>query len=199
MRPSWSGDIRWRREPGTLRVFGWVNHGTMGSYAAALAHARHDTELSRYHAHARRANQSRRRDQRRASDHRLTSACSRASAGVPGWMKFSVEPNATASLSLGGVLKGTRGGGRTMMSVVSGVIGGLSPVARAYFAAGGLGILIGDGQSQLPHRTRARGLLRVRAQEMADGQSRLSVRRQPGVQCRPGARSVLALRVHTSF
>jgi high affinity Mn2+ porin len=29
---------------------------------------------------------------------------------------------------------------------VAGVINGLSPEARAYFAAGGLGILIGDGR-----------------------------------------------------
>ena len=29
---------------------------------------------------------------------------------------------------------------------VAGVVEGLSPIARAYFAAGGLGILIGDGQ-----------------------------------------------------
>ncbi len=29
---------------------------------------------------------------------------------------------------------------------VAGLVEGLSPVARAYFAAGGLGILIGDGQ-----------------------------------------------------
>jgi high affinity Mn2+ porin len=29
---------------------------------------------------------------------------------------------------------------------VAGVVEGLSPIARAFFAAGGLGILIGDGQ-----------------------------------------------------
>ena len=49
------------------------------------------------------------------------------------------------SFSLGTVLRG-KGWGRPDDKIgVAGVIDGLSPQARAYFAAGGLGILIGDG------------------------------------------------------
>ena len=50
------------------------------------------------------------------------------------------------SFSLGGVLKGTAWGRPEDKIGVAGVINGLSPEARAYFAAGGDGILIGDGQ-----------------------------------------------------
>jgi high affinity Mn2+ porin len=49
------------------------------------------------------------------------------------------------SLSFGGVLKGTSWGRPNDKIGVGGVVEGLSPEARAYFAAGGLGILIGDG------------------------------------------------------
>ena len=50
------------------------------------------------------------------------------------------------SLSIGGVLKGTSWGRPNDKIGLGGVVEGLSPEARAYFAAGGLGILIGDGR-----------------------------------------------------
>ena len=43
------------------------------------------------------------------------------------------------------MLKGTSWGRPNDKIGAAGVIDGLSPQARAYFAAGGLGILIGDG------------------------------------------------------
>ena len=49
------------------------------------------------------------------------------------------------SLSAGVVLKGTSWGRANDKIGIGGVVEGLSPEARAYFAAGGLGILIGDG------------------------------------------------------
>lgn len=49
------------------------------------------------------------------------------------------------SVSLGAVLKGTSWGRANDRVGIAGVLEGLSPEARAYFAAGGLGILIGDG------------------------------------------------------
>jgi high affinity Mn2+ porin len=50
------------------------------------------------------------------------------------------------SLALGAVLKGSSWSRPDDKIGIGGVIEGLSPEARAYFAAGGLGILIGDGQ-----------------------------------------------------
>jgi high affinity Mn2+ porin len=44
------------------------------------------------------------------------------------------------------VLKGSAWGRPDDKIGVGGVVEALSPIARAYFAAGGLGILIGDGQ-----------------------------------------------------
>jgi high affinity Mn2+ porin len=50
------------------------------------------------------------------------------------------------SLSLGGVLKGTRWGRPDDRIGVAGVINGLSNANRAFLAAGGLGIVVGDGR-----------------------------------------------------
>ena len=44
------------------------------------------------------------------------------------------------------MLKGSSWGRPDDRIGIGGVVEGLSPIARAYFAAGGLGILIGDGQ-----------------------------------------------------
>jgi len=53
------------------------------------------------------------------------------------------------SLSMGIALKGTRWGRQNDTVGIAGEIGDISSSAQAYFAAGGLGILIGDGR--LPH------------------------------------------------
>jgi high affinity Mn2+ porin len=64
----------------------------------------------------------------------------------PGLVEILGGTDCNRSLSLGGVLKGASWGRPNDNIGVSGVVGGLSTVARRYFAAGGLGILIGDGQ-----------------------------------------------------
>jgi high affinity Mn2+ porin len=50
------------------------------------------------------------------------------------------------SLSFGTQVKGTAWGRPEDRLGIAGVVEGLSAEARAYFAAGGLGVLIGDGQ-----------------------------------------------------
>ena len=50
------------------------------------------------------------------------------------------------SLSLRGALKGTPWERRDDTIGLAGVVEGLSPTARKYFAAGGMSILIGDGR-----------------------------------------------------
>ena len=101
-------------------------------------------ELSRHCADAARSQQLRFRRQRRAGDHRRPRAVlARILECRPhrkiGWTE------ADESVSLGGVLKGTAWGRPNDKVGLGGVVDGLSPEARAYFAAGGLGILIGDG------------------------------------------------------
>lgn len=64
----------------------------------------------------------------------------------PGLVEIIGWTDCDESLSFGGVLKGNAWGRPDDKVGVAGLVEGLSPIACAYFAAGGLGILIGDGQ-----------------------------------------------------
>jgi len=131
-------------QPGKLRLIGWANVGNAGSYSEALAEPPDtpnypDITLTRNT----RTNYGFVVNVEQALTDQL-GLFSRTSwnAGrteILGWTDVN------ESFSLGTVLRG-KGWGRPDDKIgVAGVIDGLSPQARAYFAAGGLGILIGDG------------------------------------------------------
>src|ERR1017187_5187573 len=63
----------------------------------------------------------------------------------PGLVEIIGWTDCDESLSFGAALKGTAWRRPNDTVGVAGVVEGLSPQARSYFAAGGLGILIGDG------------------------------------------------------
>jgi high affinity Mn2+ porin len=148
-RGEYTAEWEWRyallSQRGTLRLFGWVNHGTMGSYAAALAlpttTANYpDITLTR----AVRTNPGVVLNVEQAVSDDL-GLFSRASWS-PGRDEILGGTDCSESWSLGAVVKGTSWRRPNDAVGVAGVVGGLSAVARAYFAAGGLGILIGDGR-----------------------------------------------------
>ena len=148
-RGEYTGEWEWRYallgQTGKLRVFGWVNHGTMGSYAAALALPvttpnYPDITLTREV----RTNPGVVLNIEQPITDDL-GVFSRASWNA-GKFEILGGTDCSESLALGGVLKGTSWGRPDDRIGVSGILGGLSPIARAYFAAGGTGILIGDGE-----------------------------------------------------
>ena len=132
-------------QPGKLRLMGWANIADMGSYAEALA-------LPAATANYPDITQTR---QGRANygfvvnlEQAITNELgifSRASWS-PGHVELIGWTDCDESLSFGAVLKGHAWGRPDDKIGLAGVVEGLSPIARAYFAAGGLGILIGDGQ-----------------------------------------------------
>jgi high affinity Mn2+ porin len=132
-------------QPGKLRLMGWANIANMGSYADALAMP---VTTPNYPD----ITQTR---QVRTNygfvvnfEQAITSnlgVFSRASWN-PGLVEIIGWTDCDESLSFGTVLKGNAWGRPDDKIGVGGVVEGLSPIARAYFAAGGLGILIGDGQ-----------------------------------------------------
>ena len=131
-------------QPGKLRLMAWANRANMGSYAEALAEPittpnYPDITLARqvrtnygFDANL---------EQAITSD---LGVFARASWS-PGLDEIIGWTDCDESASAGAVLKGTSWGRPNDRIGVAGVIDGLSPEARAYFAAGGLGILIGDG------------------------------------------------------
>jgi high affinity Mn2+ porin len=131
-------------EPGKLRLMAWANRANMGSYAGALAEpittpnypditlVRHVQTNYGFAANL---------EQAITDD---LGVFSRASWNT-GLYEIIAWTDCDEALSTGAVLKGTSWGRPNDKIGVAGVIEGLSPEARAYFAAGGLGILIGDG------------------------------------------------------
>ena len=132
-------------QPGKLRLFGWLNHGTMGGYLDALALPLNspnypDIALTR----------------RTRTNYGIVASLEQAitsDLGVfsratwsPGLTEILGWTDCSESLSFGTVLAGTAWGRPDDKIGIAGVVEGLSPEARAYFAAGGIGILIGDGQ-----------------------------------------------------
>ena len=130
--------------PGIVKLLGWVNRGRMGSYkdAAALGLATHsvpDTALVRRPAD--RAGFVLNAEQQLGGD---WSAFLRFGFNDGSQEAFEfTEINRTVALGLS--LKG-RGWGRPNDTVgLAGVDNAISNAARSYLAAGGVGILIGDG------------------------------------------------------
>ncbi len=131
-------------QPGKLRLMAWANRANMGTYAAALAEPittpnYPDITLTR----GVRTNYGFAANLEQAINGDL-GVFSRASWS-PGLDEIIGWSDCDQSVSAGAVLKGTSWGRPNDRIGVAGVIDGLSPEAQAYFAAGGLGILIGDG------------------------------------------------------
>ena len=131
-------------EPGKLRLMAWVNRANMGSYAAALA----EPIITPNYPDITLVRQVRTNYGFNANLEQAITAdlgvFSRASWS-PGLDEIIGWTDCDESLSAGAQLKGTSWGRPNDRIGVAGVINGLSPEARAYFAAGGLEILIGDG------------------------------------------------------
>jgi high affinity Mn2+ porin len=143
------GELEWRysvfSQPGKLRLMGWANVGNMGSYADALAMP---VSTPNYpditQTRQLRTNYGFIANMEQAMTSEL-GVFSRATWS-PGLVEIVGWTDCDQSLSFGGVLKGGAWGRPDDKIGLAGLVEGLSPEARAYFAAGGLGILIGDGQ-----------------------------------------------------
>jgi high affinity Mn2+ porin len=132
-------------QPGRLRLMGWANIANMGSYADALAMPATTPNFPDITQTRRvRTNYGLVVNLEQAITSEL-GIFSRASWS-PGHVEIIGWTDCDESLSFGAVLRGNAWGRPDDKIGVAGVVEGLSPVTRAYFAAGGLGILIGDGQ-----------------------------------------------------
>jgi len=131
-------------QPGKLRLMGWANRANMGSYAAALAEpltAPNYPDITLVRQVQTNYGFEANLEQAITDDFGVFS---RASWNT-GLYEIIAWTDCDESLSAGAQLKGTSWGRPNDKIGVAGVVEGLSGEARAYFAAGGLGILIGDG------------------------------------------------------
>lgn len=146
---EWVGEFEARQQilnhPGKVKLLGYVNRGYMGDYTDAVHLAQQtsgvpDTSLvSRF---ASRPGFAINAEQEVTSD---LGVFARASMNDGSKEAFEFT-EINRSVSVGLSLKGDRWGRHNDTLGVAAVVNGLSGAAREYFAAGGMGILIGDGQ-----------------------------------------------------
>ena len=134
--------------PGKLKVLGFLNHGRMGSYGEAVSVGHEtgttpDTALVRRSAS--RPGLALNLEQEIRPDLGVFARLSVNNGSKEAYEFTDVNRSASAGL----VLKGNPWNRADDSVGLAATVNGISGAARAYFAAGGVGILIGDGQ--LPH------------------------------------------------
>jgi high affinity Mn2+ porin len=136
-------------EPGKIAIVGFVSRGRMGSYSDALREAAQTGSVPNT-ADVRRFNS-------RPGVNLNIAQQVGSDVGVfarAGWADGSVEPYEFTDIdhtAAGGLsITGSRWGRRNDVLGIATVFNGASDAHRAYLAAGGLGILVGDGQLRHP-------------------------------------------------
>src|SRR5208337_5535874 len=99
----------------------------------------------------------------------------------------------------GAVLKGTAWGRPNDQVGVGGVVEAVSPAARAYFAAGGLGILIGDGRLSYQYEKVLETYYAYSVAKWATISLDYQLIADPGYNADRGPVSIFSVRLHVEF
>ena len=185
--------------PGKLRVLGFLNHGRMGSYGEAVSLGRAtgatpDTALVRRSAS--RPGLALNLEQEIRPDLGVFARLSVDDGSKEAYEFTDVNRSASAGL----LLKGTQWNRADDSVGLAATVNGISSAARAYFAAGGVGILIGDGQ--LPHAGGEKifeAFYSMRVVEHLTVSANYQYVVDPAYNRDRGPVSIFALRVHAEF
>jgi high affinity Mn2+ porin len=135
-------------QPGKLAVLGWVSRGRMGRFDDAIAFAEQNgttpstADVRRY---ASRSGANLNVEQQIVPNVRFFARAGIADGNEEPYEFTDIDRTVAAGLSFGGKLWG-----RADDNIgIAGVVNGISSIHQDYLNAGGLGILVGDGQ--LPH------------------------------------------------
>jgi high affinity Mn2+ porin len=196
---EFEGRYDWRGHPGKVKLLAFLNYGRMGSYDAAVSLAQAngttpDTALVRHFSS--RGGAALNLEQELTSD---LGAFARLSLN-DGSKEAYEFTDVNQSLSLGLLLKGSAWSRPDDVVGVATAFNRASSAARSYFAAGGLGILIGDGQ--LPHAA-SENIIETFYSLRPDAHFSVSADYQyvanPAYNRDRGPVSIVALRVHAEF
>ncbi len=196
---EFEGRYDWHGHPGKAKLLGFLNYGRMGSYSAAvnlaqMTGAAPDTALVRQWA---------------ARPGITLNLEQELSPALGAFARISYNDGSkeayeftdvNKSLSLGVLLKGSAWNRPEDTVGLAAAFNGISAAARAYFAAGGLGILVGDGQ--LPHSSSeniVETFYSLRLVEHVTVSSNYQYVVYPAYNRDRGPVSIFAMRIHAEF
>jgi high affinity Mn2+ porin len=187
-------------QPGKIKITGFVSHGkaALFSDAIALSHATGtpaDTALVRNNV-TNRTGVSLNLEQQITETLGVFARAGWADGTIEPWDFTDVDRTFSGGVSING-----KDWGRPDDTIgIGGIVNGIDGVHLAYFNAGGLGILIGDGQ--LPHPS-VEGIVEAYYSYALTASTRVSVDYQfignPGYNTDRGPANVFAGRIHTQF
>ncbi len=184
--------------PGKLKLLGFVNRGRMGAYRDAVLLARQTTqtpETALVRRFGSRPGMSINLEQEVLADLGVF-----LRASVNDGSKEAYEfTEINRSLSGGIAVKGDRWGRHDDTLGVAAVVNGLSGDARAYFAAGGIGILIGDGQQSYGPEKILETYYAMRITPQVTLSANYQHVNNPAYNRDRGPVSILSLRAHAEF
>ncbi len=131
----------WLTHPGKIKLLAWVNQGNMASYQDALAEQKPVPEVAPVRKYGSRSGLALNMEQELSAD---VGAFARLSKNQGDKETYEFT-DINASLSAGLLVKGGTWGRPDDSVGVAAVENRISTDAQAYFAAGGMGLLIGDG------------------------------------------------------
>ncbi len=199
---QWVGEVERRYQlfgqPGKIAVTGYLSRGRMGSYADAIALANATgtpADIAAVRRYRSRDGISMNLEQQITGELGLFARAGVANPNIEPYEFTDIDRTAAAGLQLTG-----KPWGRPNDTLgVAGVINGIGKFHQQYFDAGGLGILIGDGQ--LPHPAPEKILETY--YELPISYFKLTIDYQfianPGYNTDRGPVSVIGARLHSQF
>jgi len=133
--------FRMNDHPGTVRLLAFCERALMGSYQDALDSPIRPAVVAENNTYREKFGFGLNLEQEIAKDVGVFARFGWNDGKTEAWTFTDIDRTATAGVSV----KGSRWGRPDDTFGVAGVINGLSPVAARFFAAGGTGILVGDG------------------------------------------------------
>jgi high affinity Mn2+ porin len=191
-------------EPGKIKITGFVIHGRMGDFQDAVALSQPGQPFAGDPSNAIASVRAYRYRPGVSVNFEQQLTESIGIFGRAGWADGNVEPwdftDIDRTVQIGAVTSGKQWGRPDDSVGIAGVINGLAPSHQAYFAAGGIGVLIGDGA--LPNYSLEQ-IVEVYYSYALSAATRVSVDYQlilnPGYNADRGPVNLFAGRFHAAF
>jgi high affinity Mn2+ porin len=199
---QWIGEVEHRHElwgqPGKIAVTGFLSRGRMGSYADAIELAQLNggsADIAAVRQYQSRGGVSFNLEQQIVPDVGLFARAGWADGNIEPYEFTDIDRTVSAGLSV----NGKRWGRSDDTLGIAGVVNGISKQHEAFLNAGGLGILVGDGQ--LPHPGPEQILEAYYSFPISLGRVTLDYQFivNPAYNRDRGPASVFATRLHTQF